>query len=81
MIEARYDVGFGNTLFIRGKGAGLSWDKGEPMKNIDHDLWQWSPKGEFNECEFKVLINDSAYEIGENHHLLGGAHLQFDPIF
>src|SRR5688572_5617630 len=27
-ITARVDVGFGNALFLRGEGAGLSWNKG-----------------------------------------------------
>jgi hypothetical protein len=27
-IEAKIDVGFGNNLFVRGEGPGLSWEKG-----------------------------------------------------
>jgi hypothetical protein len=27
-ISASFDVGFGNALYVRGEGAGLSWDKG-----------------------------------------------------
>src|SRR3954466_1312984 len=30
-IQAKVDVGFGNTLTIRGQGQGLSWDQGQPM--------------------------------------------------
>lgn len=29
-IVALIDVGFGNTLYIRGEGPGLSWEKGIP---------------------------------------------------
>jgi PTS HPr component phosphorylation site len=42
IIEAKMDVGFGNALFIRGQGAGLSWDKGQPMNCADGTTWMWS---------------------------------------
>src|SRR4030095_613806 len=31
ILEAKIDVGYGNTLFIRGEGPGLSWAQGTPM--------------------------------------------------
>lgn len=80
-VIIKYDVGFENKLFIRGKGAGLSWDKGMPLKNISADEWVWEPSQTFNECEFKVLINDQNYEGGENHHLSCGAAIQYTPSF
>src|SRR5262245_18623488 len=39
-ITARYDVGFGNSLFIRGEGPGLSWDQGITMECLGNDLWR-----------------------------------------
>jgi hypothetical protein len=80
-VVIKYDVGFNNSLYIRGRGAGLSWDKGELLKNISADEWVWEPSVAFNECEFKVLINDASYEGGENHHLAPGAQLQYTPAF
>lgn len=80
-VIIKYDVGFNNSLYIRGKGAGLSWDKGVPLKNMGPDEWIWEPTQAFNECEFKVLINDQCYENGENHHLAGGASIQYTPFF
>jgi len=80
-VIIKYDVGLGNVLFIRGKGAGLSWDKGIPLKNKGADEWVWDPKQSFNECEFKVLINDQTYEAGENHWLTCGATIQYTPSF
>src|SRR4051794_40705456 len=32
-VTIKYDAGFPNQLYIRGKGANLSWDKGQPLKN------------------------------------------------
>jgi len=80
-VVIKYDVGFNNILFIRGRGAGLSWDKGIPLKNIGADEWVWEPSQTFNECEFKVLVNDQSYESGENHHLTCGAAIQYTPSF
>src|SRR5687768_1849243 len=39
-ISARIDVGFGNALFLRGEGAGLSWEKGLSMECVQNDLWR-----------------------------------------
>lgn len=80
-IVVRYNVGFNNFLSIRGKGPGLSWDKGVHLKNVKHDEWLWETETPFNTCEFKVLINDSHYEIGENHPISCGASVQYTPQF
>lgn len=80
-VVVKYDVGFNNVLYIRGQGAGLSWDKGVALKNVSADEWVWEPSVAFNDCEFKVLINDSSYEGGENHHLAPGSSFQYTPSF
>jgi hypothetical protein len=80
-VVVKYDVGFNNSLYIRGQGAGLSWDKGVPLQNISPDEWVWEPSVAFNECEFKVLINDASYEGGDNHHLMPGSSVHYTPSF
>lgn len=80
-IVVKSDVGFGNQLYIRGKGAKLSWDKGLPLKNIKNDEWVWETEEPFTICEFKILINDSYFEAGDNHLLDCGATLQYAPTF
>mgnify|MGYP000656202319 CR=1 FL=1 len=80
-IIIKYDVGFSNEIFLRGKGANLSWDKGIPLKNIKNDEWLWETDVPFTHCEFKVLINDHHYEVGENHKLSCGAHIHYTPKF
>lgn len=77
----KYDAGFPNQLFIRGKGGNLSWDKGLPLKNIKSDEWLWETDVNFAQCEFKVLINDRIYENGENHLLKGGSAISYVPKF
>lgn len=80
-ITIKYDVGFPNQLTIRGKGANLNWDKGQPLKNVRNDEWIWETETPFSHCEFKVLINDRQFETGENHHLTQGASVIYTPHF
>jgi hypothetical protein len=80
-ITVKYDVGFNNQLYIRGKGANLSWDKGQPLKNVKPDEWVWETDAHFTNCEFKILINDRVYENGDNHHLNAGSNLLYTPHF
>jgi len=80
-ILVRYNVGYDNHLFIRGNGAGLSWDHGVMLKNIGPDEWVWETSAPFRDCEFKVLINDQQFENGENHHISDGGAVQYTPNF
>jgi hypothetical protein len=80
-IIVKYDVGFNNTLYIRGKGANLSWTRGLPLKNIKADEWVWETDAPIQAGEFKILINDQMYENGPNHQLNGGNAVQIKPQF
>lgn len=80
-ITVKYDAGFPNQLSIRGKGAGLSWEKGQALKNVKPDEWIWESDAHFTSCEFKILINDRVYESGDNHHLNAGSSLLYTPRF
>ncbi len=75
------NCGFKNNIFIRGQGAGLSWEKGIMLKNLGPDLWQWETDKAINFLEFKVLINDTHYELGENHVLTKEGTAEFTPRF
>ena len=65
-IAARVDVGFGNNLYIRGEGAGLSWDVGILMKNLSPYEWAWETRSSDKPIEYKLLINDELWANGEN---------------
>ncbi len=80
-IVVKYDVGFNNSIHIRGYGANLSWERGIPLKNTKSDEWVWETDASFSGGEFKVLINDKHYEAGDNHKLNSGATIQYTPRF
>ena len=82
VVVAKYDVGFGNKLFIRGEGAGLSWEIGVEMKNVENDVWVWTnndlKKGAVA-CKF--LINDDVWSTGENLFVPAGETSTVFPNF
>lgn len=80
-VIIKYDVGYANDLYLRGKGADLSWTKGVKLKNVKPDEWVWETDVPFLNCEFKVLINDQIYETGENHPLHCGSCISYTPHF
>lgn len=80
-ITVKYNVGFSNQLYIRGKGANLSWNQGQLLKNTQPDEWVWETDASCNHGEFKILINDRIYENGDNHPLNTGSILSYTPHF
>jgi len=79
-IEAKIDIGFGNHLFVRGEGAGLSWDRGTPLECVDGQTWRWSVPAEQN-LTFKLLLNDAVWAKGDNLMLAPGKRLEVSPAF
>lgn len=82
-IVIKFNCGFSNNLYIRGEGVqGLSWDKGTLMKCTKEDEWVWETNTPFNKkAQIKVLINDSQYELGENHTIDCGKSFTISPKF
>ncbi len=79
-IEARIDVGFGNHLFLRGQGAGLSWERGTPLKCVDGQTWRWSAPTT-DRLTFKLLLNDAVWAQGEDIVAAPGKCIGVAPRF
>ena len=79
-IKAKIDVGFGNNLFVRGQGAGLSWERGVPLTCVDGQTWQWSGKAD-DRLTFKLLLNDSVWAKGEDIVAKPGQKVEIVPMF
>ncbi len=80
-IEVHCNAGFPNNLYVRGEGVDLNWDRGLPLKNVSDELWIWETELPFDSCEFKILLNDRQFEVGENHTLRYGETVHCNPLF
>ncbi len=80
-VIAKINVGWGNSLFIRGAGAELSWDKGIAMQCVGDDEWLWEqyvPKGDVT---FKFLVNDEQWSAGDDFVVAAGDSVILKPEF
>ena len=80
-IIARVDVGFGNQLYVRGTGAGLSWEKGLPLENVSAYEWTFATTKAKSDVTFKFLINDELWAEGDNIIVAKGATSISSPVF
>lgn len=82
-IKVRYNVGWGNSIFIRGSRYPLWWDMGRGAHNEGPDLWTWQteriPAGTC--VEYKPLINDTTWSQGGNYTVCGGQTVEIYPTF
>lgn len=79
-IEAKIDVGFGNNLFVRGQGAGLSWERGIPLECVDSKTWRLTVPAK-DTLQFKLLINDTVWAKGEDVVATPGKRVEVIPAF
>lgn len=80
-IVAQIDVGFGNTLYLRGEGPGLSWEKGVPLDCVADDKWSISLSETSKPIVFKFLINDVTWCEGDDFVAQPGSTLTVTPVF
>lgn len=82
VILVNYEEKPSKNLFLRGEGLPeLSWEKGIELSHVKEDIWMWETESPFSAGEFKILIDDQLFEIGENHPLLHGASIRIRPKF
>ena len=80
-ISATVDVGFGNGLYVRGEGAGLSWDKGLRMECVSDDRWSLALGESPRSVVFKFLINDETWSTGDDFTVAPGDSITLTPTF
>lgn len=80
-ITAKVNIGFGNHLYVRGEGPGLSWDHGIAMDCTGSDLWTATIKGATIPVLFKVLINDVTWSKGNDFVAEPGQSVTIVPTF
>lgn len=80
-ISAKIDIGFGNHLYIRGEGPGLSWDHGLAMDCVGAGLWTSTVKNATVPVTFKVLVNDLSWSTGNDYVVEPGQSITVVPTF
>ncbi len=80
-ISATVDVGFGNALYLRGEGPGLSWDKGVRMECVADDRWSLALGESARPFVFKFLINDATWSAGPDFTVSPGTTVTLTPTF
>jgi hypothetical protein len=82
-IRVHYNVGFGNSITLRGDTYPFSWSAGRGARNVGSDVWEFEleriPDG--TTFEFKPLINDSTWSTGSNYTGTGGDVIDIYPSF
>ena len=81
VIQANLDVGFGNTLYIRGEGPGLNWDRGQTLDCQKDDLWSFTIEAAAKPIIFKFLINDETWCTGDDYVVEPGNKITLVPTF
>ena len=79
-IDVKLDVGFGNAVFLRGTGGGLTWDHGVPLVCVDGKTWRWSGTVK-DAITFKPLINDKIWSAGSDLTVKPGQKVEVKPFF
>jgi hypothetical protein len=79
-IDVKLDVGFGNAVFLRGTGGGLTWERGVPLVCVDGKTWRWSGTAK-GPITFKPLINDKIWSAGNDLTVKPGQKVEIKPIF
>jgi hypothetical protein len=80
IIEVKIDVGFGNAVFLRGQGSGLTWEQGVPLVCVDGGTWRWTQKVA-DPVTFKVLLNDQVWSSGDDLVVAPGQKVEISPSF
>ena len=80
-IIVKYNVGWGNQLYIRGTGAGLTWHKGVLMQCVGEDEWLWEQLVSKGGLKFKVLVNDEVWNLDDDSSVEAGETVIFHPKF
>jgi len=80
-ISAKIDVGWGNSVYLRGIGGGLSWDVGVLMDNAKKDEWTWACPSSDGPITYKFVRNDVHWALGPDRIAAPGETAVVTPQF
>ena len=80
-MVANVMIGIGNKPYLRGEGAGLSWDEGVPMNFIEIGKWAWTPTRKNAALTVQVYRNDEDPDKGGKIEVKSGEEIEITPDF
>ncbi|MBL4574740.1 MAG: hypothetical protein JKY51_01400 [Opitutaceae bacterium] len=80
-ITATAYVGIGNKLYLRGEGAGLSWEKGTPLQFLAIGKWGWSTSEANQPISCHLYKNDEEPALDGKVTLHPGEKVELSPRF
>jgi hypothetical protein len=81
VVAVDLELGANNAVFIRGKGCGLRWDRGQPLTCLGPRRWVWSAGPSEERVEFGLLLDDQVWARGEKMVLDPGRSIEITPDF
>ena len=79
-VRVHYPAG-SHTLAIRGDGAGLTWDAGQPFAAGPDDTYSFTVADLAAPLEFKPLVDDATWSRGPNYKVAPGTTVDVYPHF
>ncbi|MFP4157812.1 MAG: hypothetical protein ACLFU4_09370 [Opitutales bacterium] len=81
-LTASIFIGIGNKPYVRGSGAGLSWERGQEMEFQEIGKWRWVAPANIEEpVELQIYRNDTDPDQVGTYQLEPGEKLEVSPVF
>jgi hypothetical protein len=80
-VVAALELGANNAVFIRGRGCGLRWDRGQPLTRLGPRRWVWTADPCEERIEFWLLLDDQVWARGKTSVLDPGCTIEIAPDF
>jgi hypothetical protein len=80
-VIANVMIGIGNKPYLRGEGAGLSWDEGVAMNFIEIGKWAWTPPRKNASLTVQLYRNDEEPDKGGKIEVKSGEEIEITPDF
>ena len=82
VLTASIFIGIGNKPYVRGSGAGLSWEQGQEMEFQEIGKWRWVAPVEMGApVELQIYRNDTDADQSGTYRLEPGEKLDVSPVF
>ena len=80
-LIAYLNIDISSTPYVRGEGAGLSWDEGVPMEFVEIGKWQWTVENALESTSCSIFKDDSLAARGDDIVIKVGEKVEVYPKF